>query len=137
MTVLQKKPASQIAHLTDEDIEVLGKELDAIRQEVLDSRGARDAAYIRRVIDVQRKLELGITSLAELGEVLRPVDAAAINERMDYRYPPGAVRRLDDALLVAFGERYVGLHGNAHREASLRARLGKIQGDAEGRPGQV
>jgi linoleoyl-CoA desaturase len=59
MTVLQKKPASQIAHLTDEDIEVLGKELDAIRQEVLDSRGARDAAYIRRVIDVQRKLELG------------------------------------------------------------------------------
>ena len=34
---------------------------------------------------------------------------------MDYRYPPGAVRRLDDALLSGFGERYVGLHGNAHR----------------------
>jgi predicted RNase H-like nuclease/ppGpp synthetase/RelA/SpoT-type nucleotidyltranferase len=71
-------------------------------------------------------LELGITSLDELAEVLRPVDTAAINERMDYRYPPGAVRRLDDALLVAFGERYARLHGNAHREASLRARLEKI-----------
>ena len=59
MTVLEKKPASQVAHLSAEDIEVLGKELDALRQEVLDSRGARDAAYIRRVIDVQRKLELG------------------------------------------------------------------------------
>jgi fatty acid desaturase len=59
MTVLERKPASQVAHLSAEDIEVLGKELDALRQEVLDSRGARDAAYIRRVIDVQRKLELG------------------------------------------------------------------------------
>jgi NADPH-dependent stearoyl-CoA 9-desaturase len=37
----------------------LGQELDAIRQEVLDSRGERDAAYIRRLIQVQRGLELG------------------------------------------------------------------------------
>ena len=58
--------------------------------------------------------------------MLRPVDSAAINARMDYRYPPGAVRRLDDALLAAFGERYVALHGNAHREPCLRARLEKI-----------
>ena len=71
-------------------------------------------------------LELGITSLRELGEVLRPIDGAAINDRMDYRYPPGAVRRLDDALLAAFGDRYVTLHGNAHRVASLRTRLEKI-----------
>jgi fatty acid desaturase len=33
-------------------------ELDALRQEVLESRGASDAAYIRKVIDVQRKIEL-------------------------------------------------------------------------------
>jgi fatty acid desaturase len=59
MTVMQKKPHNPIAHLTDEDIETLGQELDAIRQEVLDTRGERDAAYIRKVIDTQRKLELG------------------------------------------------------------------------------
>jgi fatty acid desaturase len=59
MTVIQKKPQSPIAHLTDEDIETLGQELDAIRQEVLDTRGERDSAYIRKVIDTQRKLELG------------------------------------------------------------------------------
>ncbi|HEU4810927.1 MAG TPA: acyl-CoA desaturase [Nocardioides sp.] len=59
MTVLQKKPGNQVAHLTREDIEQIGAELDAIRQDVMDSRGAKDAAYIRRVIDVQRKLELG------------------------------------------------------------------------------
>jgi NADPH-dependent stearoyl-CoA 9-desaturase len=41
------------------DVELLGAQLDRIRQDVLDSRGERDAAYIRRVIRVQRLLELG------------------------------------------------------------------------------
>ena len=72
-------------------------------------------------------LELGITSLAELTEVLRPIDGEALNERMGYRYPPGAVRRLDDALLAAFGEKYIGLHGNAHRVGALRTRLDKLR----------
>ncbi|MGM0386679.1 MAG: fatty acid desaturase [Actinomycetota bacterium] len=46
------------AHLTDDDVARLGAELDAIRDEVLASRGAKDAAYIRRVIAVQRGLEV-------------------------------------------------------------------------------
>ncbi|MBC9956938.1 acyl-CoA desaturase [Yimella sp. cx-51] len=58
MTALQKKETNPIAHLTRYDIECLGKELDAIRDEVISERGSSDAAYIRRVIDVQRKLEL-------------------------------------------------------------------------------
>jgi predicted RNase H-like nuclease/ppGpp synthetase/RelA/SpoT-type nucleotidyltranferase len=76
-------------------------------------------------------LELGVTSLDELGEVLRAVDEDAIRDRMDYRYPPGAVRRLDDALLATYGERYVGLPGNSHRVAALRARLDRLR---DGRP---
>ncbi len=59
MTVLQKKTDNPVAHLTAEDIETLGQELDAIRQEVLEDRGERDSAYIRKVISTQRKLELG------------------------------------------------------------------------------
>jgi fatty acid desaturase len=59
MTTIQKKADNPIAHLTPEDIEQIGVELDAIRQEILDSRGAKDATYIRKVIDVHRKLELG------------------------------------------------------------------------------
>jgi NADPH-dependent stearoyl-CoA 9-desaturase len=47
------------AHLTSEDIENLGRELDSIREQLIASRGERDAAYIRKVIDGQRKLELG------------------------------------------------------------------------------
>ncbi|HVM26999.1 MAG TPA: acyl-CoA desaturase [Mycobacteriales bacterium] len=58
MTALQNKPHNPIAHLTDEDIAALGRELDAIREQVLASRGERDAAYIRKVIDSQRRLEL-------------------------------------------------------------------------------
>ena len=76
-------------------------------------------------------LELGITSLAELGDTLRPVDAEALTERMDYRYPPGAVRRLDDALLRVYGDAYVELRGNAHRVTALRARLEKMGGPAD------
>ena len=45
-------------HLTAEQVEALGRELDALRQEVLDSRGSADAAYIRKVITVQRTLDL-------------------------------------------------------------------------------
>ena len=59
MTVLQKQTVNPIAHLTPEDIEQIGRELDAIRAEVVAQRGESDAAYIRKVIDVQRKLELG------------------------------------------------------------------------------
>jgi len=71
-------------------------------------------------------LELGVTSLQELSEALRPVSEADLTARMGYRYPPGAVRRLDDALLAAFGDRYIALHGNAHRVPSLGARLEKL-----------
>ena len=46
------------AHLTDADIENLAVELDAIRQDIEDSRGERDARYIRRTIAGQRALEV-------------------------------------------------------------------------------
>ena len=58
MTAIQHKPDNPIAHLGAGQIEELGRELDAIREDIVGSRGADDAAYIRRVIDVQRKLEL-------------------------------------------------------------------------------
>ena len=59
MTTMQRQQHNPVAHLTDEDVTDLGRELDAIRQQVIDSRGERDAEYIRKVIDLQRKLELG------------------------------------------------------------------------------
>jgi ppGpp synthetase/RelA/SpoT-type nucleotidyltranferase len=70
--------------------------------------------------------ELGIDSIDDLDDLLTSVDADAVIRRMGYRYPAGAVRRLDDALLAIFGEQYVTLGGNGHRVPLLRARLEKL-----------
>ena len=47
----------EFAHLNDADIESLGVELDAIRQDFEDARGERDSRYIHRTIAAQRALE--------------------------------------------------------------------------------
>ncbi|RYG80007.1 MAG: acyl-CoA desaturase, partial [Alphaproteobacteria bacterium] len=49
----------EYAHLTDADIEALGRELDAIRRDIEESRGEKDARYVRNVIRLQRSLEIG------------------------------------------------------------------------------
>jgi len=71
-------------------------------------------------------LELGVDSLDELDRVLDLVNTDAVNAAMDYRFPPGAVRRLDDVLLAVFKDRYIGLLGNAHRVAQLQTRALKL-----------
>ncbi len=50
---------AQYAHLSKTDLDVLGAELDTIRRDVEECRGAHDATYIRRTIAFQRTLELG------------------------------------------------------------------------------
>ncbi|MCV7411892.1 fatty acid desaturase [Mycobacterium florentinum] len=49
----------EYAHLSTEDVEQLARELDAIRAEIEESRGERDARYIRRAIQLQRALAAG------------------------------------------------------------------------------
>ena len=49
----------EYAHLTDADVEALGRELDAIRRDIEESRGERDARYVRNTIRLQRGLEIG------------------------------------------------------------------------------
>jgi linoleoyl-CoA desaturase len=44
------------AHLTEADVEALGREFDSIRRDIEEARGAEDAAYIRKVIYIQRRL---------------------------------------------------------------------------------
>ncbi|SEA62738.1 MULTISPECIES: acyl-CoA desaturase [unclassified Mycobacterium] len=49
---------SAYVHLSSEDVEEIGYELDVIRRDVEESLGAKDSAYIRRVIHFQRALEV-------------------------------------------------------------------------------
>jgi fatty acid desaturase len=56
MMAISDVPA--FAHLSDADIDNLAVELDAIRQDIEDSRGECDARYIHRTIAAQRALEV-------------------------------------------------------------------------------
>ena len=49
----------EYAHLSEADVEELARELDAIRTDIEESRGERDARYIRRTIQLQRALAAG------------------------------------------------------------------------------
>ncbi len=49
----------EYAHLTEADVEALGREFDAIRRDIEESRGLRDAKYLRNTIRLQRSLEIG------------------------------------------------------------------------------
>jgi predicted RNase H-like nuclease/ppGpp synthetase/RelA/SpoT-type nucleotidyltranferase len=113
----------------DDDPRIAPRELAAFLAGQYDDAGwsrTDHYAWIAQVL-----LELGVTRLDELSDVLRGVDEAAIRDRMAYRYPPGAVRRLDDALLHHFGERYLDLDANARRRPLLEQRLARLRGTDE------
>ncbi|KMO67909.1 bifunctional ribonuclease/(p)ppGpp synthase [Mycolicibacterium chlorophenolicum] len=76
-------------------------------------------------------LDLGVDSIDEVDALLADVDTDAVNAAMDYRFPAGAVRRLDDSLLAVYGARYIDLPGNAHRIKLLENRSAHL---SQGRP---
>ena len=57
----------EFSHLTDADIDNLAHELDAIRRDVEDSLGERDARYIHRAIAAQRLLDVSGRALLVFG----------------------------------------------------------------------
>ncbi|MGB7356728.1 MAG: bifunctional ribonuclease/(p)ppGpp synthase [Mycobacterium sp.] len=71
-------------------------------------------------------LELGIDSVDGVDAILSRVDTTAVNDAMGYRYPAGAVRRLDDVLLAVFGTQYLQLDGNGDRIALLENRFQRL-----------
>jgi fatty acid desaturase len=58
--------ASTTPKLTPEQLEALGKELDAIRQRIIADLGEEDAAYIRGIVKRQRQLEVAGRALMYL-----------------------------------------------------------------------
>ena len=61
-----------IGHLSADDFEAIGREFDAIRDDVVRQLGQRDADYIRSVIKTQRSLEL-LARASLLGARRRPL----------------------------------------------------------------
>jgi linoleoyl-CoA desaturase len=60
-------PAPAAVTLTPEQVEELGRRLEAIRERILAERGERDAAYVRGIIRKQRMLEIGGRALLFAG----------------------------------------------------------------------
>ncbi len=56
-----------LTHLSPEQLERFGREMDAIRDQVMADVGERDAVYIRKVIRAQRSLEVAGRGLLFLG----------------------------------------------------------------------
>ena len=73
--------------LTDEQIEALGRELDALRARVVADLGERDVNYIRNMIRAQRGLELAGRGLLFLGAIppawLAGVTALSLSKILD------------------------------------------------------
>ena len=72
----------EYCHLTPEEVEQIGAELDAIRTQIEESRGDKDAAYINRVITAQRWMaaaaRIGMIASSPLeAKVRRPVLVAS------------------------------------------------------------
>jgi NADPH-dependent stearoyl-CoA 9-desaturase len=67
-----RDPQSPLARLTAEQIEQLGREFEAIHEEVYADLGERDARYIRATIKLHRQLVLGARLLL-LGSRRRPL----------------------------------------------------------------
>jgi linoleoyl-CoA desaturase len=59
MSTIAPEPVSTTANLSEVEIKEIGRELDQLRDEITASLGEDDARYIRRVIAVQRGLEVG------------------------------------------------------------------------------
>jgi linoleoyl-CoA desaturase len=59
---------ASFAHLSAEDVEALGREFDEIRRDIEEARGEKDAAHIRRMIYIQRRLVVAarLTLLASM-----------------------------------------------------------------------
>ena len=71
LKLVPSTPAPEASGLTSEQVEELGRRLDAIRERIVADRGERDAAYINDVIRKQRWLEIGGRALLFAG-VLPP-----------------------------------------------------------------
>jgi fatty acid desaturase len=69
---LTGRAASPLARLTPQQLEQLGREFDALRDEVFADLGERDARYIRRTIALHRRLVLAARALL-LGSRKKPL----------------------------------------------------------------
>ncbi len=78
---------------------------------------------------------LGMTSMEDVWRVLGAADQQRIHTALGLDYPRGQRRQVDDALLAAFGERYVGEFTGKARVGRLAWRLKELRANGLAPPG--
>lgn len=67
-----KKAMPKTPRLSKAEADAFGREMDALRESVLATRGAADAAYIRKMIALQRKMEVAGRATIYAGVIFPP-----------------------------------------------------------------
>src|ERR1035441_3055724 len=91
------------AHLSETDVEALGREFDAIRRDIEESRGADDAAYISRIISIQRRLMVA-ARLTLFASSFPPAWVAQMLQRLGIKSEFAAGLRITDAATIEIVE---------------------------------
>ena len=115
----------QYVHLTAADIEELGRELDAIRTDIEESRGERDARYVRRTIQLQRALVVGGLPSTEQEDTASPsVQSKHSDNFLRHEYPNivGLKFRIREGVRESFG-----VDPGTGRRRGLRTALRELQ----------
>ncbi len=73
-----------IAHLSPQQVQEFGRELDAMREEVIASRGERDRRYILRVIRTQRAIGVAGRALIFLSILCLPAWEHVLASRLNF-----------------------------------------------------
>ena len=134
--------------LADRELQAIHDDHRALRRLAQDASGDGDVpverSALREVLDeafpgaarasddeldwILEQLErLGVNSLGDVRRILSAVDAEHVEVALKVKHPRGQLRRVDDALLAAFGDRYVEQFTGASRLGRLRWRLRQLR----------
>lgn len=117
-------------HQTDDNVELNSSTLPGILMMLLENRfplsRSDHYSWLTELLDLN-----GINTLAQLQELLTEDAIAQVHQAMNYRFPPGHVRLLDDLLLFSFGEEHIAATSSTgnrkDRKKQLENRLRKIR----------
>ncbi|GAB3940761.1 GTP pyrophosphokinase [Corynebacterium tapiri] len=125
-----KSPKKDIPEHTG-DVEISAETLPGILTMLLGNRFPRSRSENYRWLE-ELLTANGVTTVAELAELLDDLAIETVTAAVNYRFQPGQVRLIDDLLLHRFGEQHIARTGDSgnrstHRPRRLRARLNALR----------
>lgn len=104
---------------TDDDVELSAETLPGVLAVLLGNRFPRPRSEHFRWLE-ELLAANGVTTVAELRELLNDDDIDAVTRSVDYRFRPGQVRLIDDLLLRRFGQHHIDRTGDTGNRAPQR-----------------